>query len=76
METGVVSQRCAIMAGVARIWCDEAYGAVEVLAVIPVGEGFHPNLCVVPSGKSPGWPVRAIFAGRALPVEKLARMTH
>ena len=63
METGAVLHRCTIMASVARIWCDEAFGAVEVLAVIPVGEGFHPSLCVVPGGKSPGWPVRAIFAG-------------
>lgn len=48
---------------VARIWCDEADGAVQVLAVIPVGEGFHPGLGIGPRGKPLGRPVRAVFAG-------------
>ena len=30
----------------ARVWGDEADAAVQVLAVIPTGEGFHPRLCI------------------------------
>ena len=51
------------MASVARIWRDEADGAVQVRAVIPIGKGFHPGLRIGLGGKPLGWPVRAIFAG-------------
>ena len=51
------------MASVARTRSNEADGAVQVLAVIPAGEGFHPGLSVCLCGKALGRPVRAIFAG-------------
>ena len=63
IETGAAGERCAIMPGVARVWRDEADPAVQVLAVIPVGEGFHPSLCICFCGKPFGRPVRAVFAG-------------
>ena len=47
----------------ARIWRDEADGAVHVLAVIPFCEGFHPSFRIGLGGKTLGWPVRAILAG-------------
>ena len=47
----------------ARSWCDEANGAVQVLAVIPRGKGFHPSLGVLFGCKPFVRPVRAIFAG-------------
>ena len=51
------------MASVARTWCDEADGAVQVLAIIPTGEGFHPSLGICFCGKALCRPVRSIFAG-------------
>lgn len=42
---------------------DEANGAVQMLAVIPTDEGFHPSLCLCFCGKPIGWPVRTVFAG-------------
>ena len=63
METGAVCQRCTIMASVARIRRDEADGAVQGLAVIPSGEGFHPGLRICFGGKSLARPVWAILAG-------------
>ena len=51
------------MASVARTRSNEADGAVQVLAVIPAGEGFHPGLGVCLCGKALSRPVRAIFAG-------------
>jgi len=51
------------MASVARTRSNEADGAVQVLAVIPAGERFHPGLGVCLCGKALGRPVRAIFAG-------------
>lgn len=50
------------MTCVARIWRDEADGAVQVLAVIPNSEGFHPGLCIGPCGKALGRPFRTVFA--------------
>ena len=47
----------------ARIWCDKADRAVQVLGIVPVGERFHPCLSVCLCGKALGRPVRAIFAG-------------
>ena len=47
----------------ARTRSNEADGAVQVLAVIPAGEEFHPGLGVCLCGKALSWPVRAIFAG-------------
>lgn len=49
------------MANVARTRSDEEDGAVQVLAVIPDGEGFHPGLGVCLRGKALGRTVRAIF---------------
>jgi hypothetical protein len=63
LETGAVCKRRGIISSVARTWRDEADGAVQVLCVIPTGEGFHPSLCIGPRGKSLSRPVRAIFAG-------------
>ena len=51
------------MPGVARVGGDEADRAVEVVAVIPVGEGFHPYLRIGFGGKTLVRPVGAIFAG-------------
>lgn len=56
------------MARVAPIRRDEADGAVQVLAVMPAGEGFHPGLGVCLCGKALGRPVRAIFALRSGPM--------
>ena len=47
------------MASVARLWRDKANGAVQVLAVIPRGKGFHPRLGVIFGGKPFVRPVRA-----------------
>ena len=57
------------MSAVAHVWRDETDRAVEVLAVVPIGEGLHPSLRVGPRGKALGWPVWAILAG----AEHLAR---
>jgi len=51
------------MASVACARGDEADSAVQMLAVIPIGEGFHPSLSLCFCGKALGRPVRAVFAG-------------
>jgi len=51
------------MASVARVGSDEADGAVQMLAVKPTGEGFHPSLRTGLSGKPLRRPIRAVFSG-------------
>ena len=51
------------MASVACIRRDEADGTVQVLTIVPVGEGFHPGLSLFFRGKTLGWPARPILAG-------------
>ena len=51
------------MPGVALIWRDEADGAVQVLVIVPTGEGFYPCLGVGLRGKALGRPIWAVFAG-------------
>lgn len=51
------------MASVARVRCDEADRAMQVVAVIPAGEGFHPRLSIGLGGKTLARPIRAVFAG-------------
>jgi hypothetical protein len=63
IENGSVCQRCAVMVSVACARGDEANGAVQMLAVIPTGEGFHPSLSICFCGKALARPVRAVFAG-------------
>jgi hypothetical protein len=63
IEHGAVCERRAIMATVACVRRDEADGAVQVLAVIPAGEGFYPDLRIGPRGKPLGRPVWSVFAG-------------
>jgi len=62
MEHGAVGQRRAIMASVARTWRDEADGAVQVLAVIPTGEGFHPSLGICFCGKTLSYAQKLVTA--------------
>ena len=63
IENGAAGQRGAIKSSMVRIWSDEADCAVQVLAVIPIGEGFDPNLRIGPRRKTLAWPVRPILAG-------------
>ena len=51
------------MPSMARIWRDEADGAVQMLTIIPAGEGFHPSLSVRRCGEPLARPVRSVFAG-------------
>ena len=51
------------MTSVARIRGDEADSAVQMLAVIPIGEEFHPGLSICFCRKPLGRPVRSVFAG-------------
>ena len=60
------------MASVARVRRDKADGAVQVLAVIPVGEGFHPSLGICFRGKAFGRPVLLGQSGRYLQVRNSA----
>ena len=50
------------MTCVARIWRDEADGAVQVFTIVPTSEGLDPGLSIGLGGKALGRPFRTVLA--------------